>query len=195
MATNLLGDGDHEDFMDFQEEELAGSSSNLADRKFDAIIGHVEDIIMEDGFHSLKDDFMEKYYGVFEDTEENKFEYTDLFNQYTKLIEKYIEEQLTARIPAFCMEEFLKQLTKRKDNLEGEIFEILYTFSDFLAFKELMLDYKADKEGTCIDMGDGLIVTPFTINNTKTPSSSLPSSGSTTTSTSQGGSSESKGSS
>eukprot|EP00057_Strongylocentrotus_purpuratus_P031483 XP_784775.3 PREDICTED: ADP-ribosylation factor-like protein 2-binding protein [Strongylocentrotus purpuratus] len=195
MATNLLGDGDHDDFMDFQEE-LAGSSSNLADRKFDAIIGHIEDIIMEDGFHSLKDDFMEKHYEVFEDTEENKFEYTDIFNQYTRLIEKYIEEQLTARIPAFCMEEFLKQLLKRKDKLEGEIFEILYTFSDFVAFKELMVDYRADKEGTCIDMGDNLIVTPFTVNNTKAPSSSSssstkPASGSSSTS----GPSEATGSS
>ena len=32
---------------------------------------------------------------------------------------------------------------ERKDELEGEIFEILLTFSDFMAFKEMVLDYRA----------------------------------------------------
>ncbi|XP_072169354.1 ADP-ribosylation factor-like protein 2-binding protein [Diadema setosum] len=201
MATNLLGDGDHEEFMDFQEEELAGSSSNLADRKFDSVIGHIEDIIMEDGFQDLQNGFMNKHYHIFEDVEENKMEYTDIFNQYTSLIEKYIEEQLVARIPAFCMDEFLKQLAKRKDKLEGEIFEILFTFSDFLAFKELMLDFKADKEGTSIDLGAGIIVTPFSVDSaskhtasttTSTPASGPPPSSSSSSSSSSSTSSRSK---
>ena len=32
--------------MDFQEEQLAMSSSSLSDTKFDITIGHIEDIIM-----------------------------------------------------------------------------------------------------------------------------------------------------
>ena len=31
----------------------------------------------------------------------------------------------------------------RKDELEGEVFEMLLTFSDFLSFKEMFIDYKA----------------------------------------------------
>lgn len=34
-------------------------------------------------------------------------------------------------------------LRKRRSELEGEVFEILLTFTDFLAFKELLLDYRA----------------------------------------------------
>ena len=34
-------------------------------------------------------------------------------------------------------------LRARRKHLEGEIFEILLTFTDFLVFKELILDYKA----------------------------------------------------
>jgi len=34
----------------------------------------------------------------------------------------------------------------RKDELDGEIFEILLTFTDFLPFKEMVLDYKAVSE-------------------------------------------------
>jgi hypothetical protein len=31
----------------------------------------------------------------------------------------------------------------RKDELDGEVFDMLLTFSDFTAFKEMFLDYKA----------------------------------------------------
>jgi len=30
----------------------------------------------------------------------------------------------------------------RRDELDGEVFEILLTFTDFVSFKEMMLDYK-----------------------------------------------------
>lgn len=32
---------------------------------------------------------------------------------------------------------------KNQDHLDGEVFEMLYTLSDFSAFKEMILDYKA----------------------------------------------------
>jgi ADP-ribosylation factor 2-binding protein len=32
---------------------------------------------------------------------------------------------------------------ERKDELDGEIFEMLLTFSDFMTFKEMFLDFKA----------------------------------------------------
>ena len=31
----------------------------------------------------------------------------------------------------------------RRKHLDGEVFEMLLTFTDFVAFKELILDYKA----------------------------------------------------
>ena len=33
--------------------------------------------------------------------------------------------------------------SERKNELEGEIFEMLLTFSDFMTFKEMFLDFKA----------------------------------------------------
>lgn len=38
---------------------------------------------------------------------------------------------------------FLFYFRGKKDNLEGEIFEVLLTLSDFRAFKEIFLDYRA----------------------------------------------------
>ncbi|XP_072013037.1 ADP-ribosylation factor-like protein 2-binding protein [Amphiura filiformis] len=161
MAADKSGGGDGPEPMDFQEEELASSMSSVSDTKFDITIGHIEDIIMEDGFQTLQRDFMEKHYEHFEDTDENKFIYTDIHKNYTTLIETYIDEQLRSRMPGFDMDEFAKQLEKRKESLDGEVFEMLYTFTDFLTFKELFLDYKADKEGRTVDLSCGIMVTPL----------------------------------
>ncbi|XP_033122356.1 ADP-ribosylation factor-like protein 2-binding protein [Anneissia japonica] len=154
--------GEDVESMDFQEEELAKSVSSVSDTKFDITIGHIEDIIMDDAFQLLQRDFMEKHYEEFEDTEENKLIYTEIFNNYVALLNKHIEDELTSRIPDFSMEDFSQQLQKRskKKQLDGEIFEMLLTFSDFISFKEMFLDYKAEKEGTAIDLTSGMMITP-----------------------------------
>jgi ADP-ribosylation factor-like protein 2-binding protein len=38
---------------------------------------------------------------------------------------------------------WLPVFRQRKDEIEGEIFEILLMFTDFVAFKEMILDYRA----------------------------------------------------
>lgn len=44
-------------------------------------------LIAEDEFQTLQNDFMEKYYLEFEDTEENKFCYTDIHREYVSFSE------------------------------------------------------------------------------------------------------------
>ena len=63
------------------------------------------------------------------------------------------------RMPGFSMSSFLSELSRQRKELEGEIFEMLLTFTDFEAFKEMMLDYRNDKEGRGIDLSDGICVT------------------------------------
>ena len=72
---------------------------------------------------------MDKHYHHFEDVEENKFIYTDIFKEYvsglppptlvsdclslslqTELIETHLESELKLRIPGFVMEKFMKTL-------------------------------------------------------------------------------------
>ncbi|XP_064610792.1 ADP-ribosylation factor-like protein 2-binding protein [Liolophura sinensis] len=143
------------------DEDFATSCSSDVDTTFDMTIGHIEDIIMDEEFQAMQTDFMEKYYQNFVDTEENKFIYTDIQKEYTQLIERRLEQELLQRIPGFNMAEFTRQLITRKNELEGEIFEILLTFTDFMAFKEMFLDYKAEKEGRVVDFSDGILVTPL----------------------------------
>ncbi|XP_032237528.2 ADP-ribosylation factor-like protein 2-binding protein [Nematostella vectensis] len=141
------------------EENLAvGRSSSRSDKKFDTTVGHLEDIIMEESFQTIVKNFMEEHYQHFEDTEENKLIYTDIFKEYVNKIEKYIDEQLHRRMQSFNMEEFMKNLQRRPEQIDGDIYDILISFTDFLAFKQTMLDYKAEKEGTAIDFSDLMTV-------------------------------------
>uniref|UniRef100_A0A5F8GJL4 ADP-ribosylation factor-like protein 2-binding protein n=1 Tax=Monodelphis domestica TaxID=13616 RepID=A0A5F8GJL4_MONDO len=156
--------------------------SSPSDAEFDAVVGCIEDIIMDGEFQLLQRNFMEKYYQEFEDTEENKLIYTPIFNEYISLVEKYIEEQLLERIPGFNMATFTTTLQQHKDEVAGDIFDMLLTFTDFLAFKEMFLDYRAalevtivpicrklalywgynmetEKEGRSLDLSSGLVVT------------------------------------
>lgn len=86
-------------------------SSSAADTAFDAVIGMIEDIIMsmffflfnllnktarfyvyygfflylwflDEEFRLLQQNFMEKHYQEFDDSEENKLSYTTIFNDY-----------------------------------------------------------------------------------------------------------------
>ncbi|XP_004069877.1 ADP-ribosylation factor-like protein 2-binding protein [Oryzias latipes] len=137
------------------EEIIAVSCSSEADSAFDAVIGCIEDIFMEDQFQQLRGDFMEKYYLEFDGLDENKLSYTSIFNEYVGLLEKHLEQKLMERIPNFNMNTFTELLMQHKDEVQGDIFDTLLTFTDFLAFKEMFLDYKADREGG----GQGLVVT------------------------------------
>ena len=51
---------------------------------------------------------------VFENTDENKLEYTRIFESYTKMIESFVMESLTAQLPGFAMDEFLGMLQARE---------------------------------------------------------------------------------
>jgi len=144
-----------------EEEILALGRSNAVDEKFDHTIGALEDIIMGDDFQDLQDNFMEKYYNEFEDTEENKLVYMDIFKEYTDMLECHIEQKLKEKVANFSMDEFQKSLISRKDQIDFDIFEMLQTLTDFLEFKQMFLNYKAMKEGRTIDLSRGIVVTNF----------------------------------
>ena len=74
-------------------------SSNIEDARFDETIGCIQDILLgtkhpvaimcvnfilsqDEEFNKMKRSFMERHYHHFEDTDENKFIYTDIFQQY-----------------------------------------------------------------------------------------------------------------
>nr|XP_046149510.1 ADP-ribosylation factor-like protein 2-binding protein isoform X1 [Oncorhynchus gorbuscha] len=164
---NLLGGGENiVEMVDLDEENFAVSNSSDSDAAFDAVIGSIEDIIMEDDFQHMQQSFMEKHYLEFDDSEENKLTYTPIFNEYIELLEKQLEQQLMERIPGFNMSTFTQLLKQHKDEVSGDIFDMLLTFTDFMTFKEMFIDYRAhpyllclqEREGRGLDLSDGLVV-------------------------------------
>lgn len=149
-------------------DDINFSSMSLddSDRNFFKIIGHIEEIIIRDKFKELLNNFLEQHYREFEDTDENKLVYMDVFKKYTEVIEKFIEDELHKTVDNFSMQFFEKELVKRQNELDGEIFEVLSTFNDFLAFKTMFLDYKEVKEGEAIDFSKDLLVTKYEVDTT-----------------------------
>ncbi|CAF0720357.1 unnamed protein product [Brachionus calyciflorus] len=157
-----------------EEDILVAKSVNAADSRFDLITGTIEDIITETKFQQIQNEFLDKNYKHFEDSEENKLIYTTIHKEYINLVEKYLETQLKKRIENFSMDQYMNELMSRRDELDGEIFEILLTFEDFLEFKELMLSHKASKEGRNLDLSSCLCVQSinFGSNSNSKPSNS-----------------------
>lgn len=129
------------------------------DRTFDEVIGHIEDLLLEEDFQALQQKFLEKYWDVFEPVEDNKLIYTDIFNEYNTAVEAYIVNYLRKIMPQFTVDTLLHQLNEKQTELDGEVFEVLSTITDFLAFKEMFLDYRAMKEGKVADLSCGISVT------------------------------------
>ncbi|XP_063234650.1 ADP-ribosylation factor-like protein 2-binding protein isoform X3 [Bacillus rossius redtenbacheri] len=149
LTALKISDGDGVDMQDSTEE----------DQLFDSTVGHIEEMLMDVGFQKLQKEFMEKYWCEFEDKEENKLSYMTIFQEYIQSIEKYIENFLMQKIQNFSMDDFVQSLHDRKDKLDGEVFEMMFTFSDFVAFKEMFLDYRAAKEGTIHDLSQDILIT------------------------------------
>lgn len=63
-------------------------------QNIDVIIGHIEDIIMDEKFQGIQKNFFEENCDIFTNEEENKFEYTVVFGKYVEIIETYISKEL-----------------------------------------------------------------------------------------------------
>ena len=55
--------------------------------KSDAIFQELREIIYDKDFLQAQDDFFEKHHQEFEDTEENKLSYTQIYEQFVSLLE------------------------------------------------------------------------------------------------------------
>eukprot|EP01111_Echinosteliopsis_oligospora_P009706 TRINITY_DN2896_c0_g1_i1.p1 TRINITY_DN2896_c0_g1~~TRINITY_DN2896_c0_g1_i1.p1 ORF type:complete len:134 (-),score=26.03 TRINITY_DN2896_c0_g1_i1:58-459(-) len=114
---------------------------------FDMVVGKIEDMFLDKDFTNLTNEFIRQYCHHFEEGEENRLIYTEIFNKYTKQIEAAVESHLHKVIPEYSQDKFLKELKKKQpEELEGEVFDLLLSFSDFTTFKELMLSAKRGKQ-------------------------------------------------
>mmetsp|Transcript_6614 Transcript_6614/g.10426 ORF Transcript_6614/g.10426 Transcript_6614/m.10426 type:complete len:196 (+) Transcript_6614:157-744(+) len=135
--------------MDGDEDMICcGEGGSDEDNEFDNTVGVLEEIIMDPKFVNLQNNFCRQHCTIFEDTEENKLEYTGIFNEYTDVIEGYLEKRLKKRIPGFELDKFAHMCEKRKDEITGDVFDILLSCGDFSEFKFLMLSHKSAMRGS-----------------------------------------------
>lgn len=85
-------------------------STEDSERRFTETIGCIEDMLVDEKFLDLRSDFMERHWREFDESEENKLIYTEIFVKYQETVEKYIVEQLRKNVKGFNMCEFEKEL-------------------------------------------------------------------------------------
>ena len=109
------------------EEVILGSSNpgSADDQEFDTIVGCLEDLLISEEFSDVQSAFCREYCGVFEAGEESKLVYTDVFEQYTELIEGHIQGYLSEVHPGFEMAKFGAMLADRGDEITGDVFDML----------------------------------------------------------------------
>lgn len=140
-AEMLVGDGDEVDNQD--TEFTIEQATSAEDGAFDSTVGALEEIVISDEFQALLSDFCHENAHHFEDSEENKLIYTELFKKYSDLIEGQLEEKLKARIPGFDMGAFSEELERRgQEEVDSSVFDLLVTLGDFESFKQHMLETK-----------------------------------------------------
>lgn len=74
------------------------------------VIGHIENLVMDEDFQNILNHFMESYYKQFDNKDENKIVYMEIFQLYTTAIEDFIVGQLNERMGFFDMERFVEEL-------------------------------------------------------------------------------------
>lgn len=123
-GTQNLVDPDN---LDDDEEDFCindtGDNCDEGDLLFDSIVGELEDIAVSSEFQKVMLNFCQEHCDKFDDDEENKLEYTDIFNQWTETIESFIENRLKLVVEDFSTSNFLQQLSDRGNALENEIME------------------------------------------------------------------------
>jgi len=144
-----LGADDSFEFGEDGEEVFDNGGSGTADdNEFDFIVGALEEILMGGEFTDVQNAFFERHMAGFTADDENKVEYMGVFQSYCTEMEECLEGKLKERMPRFTLSAFESMLSDRRDEISGDIFDTLLSFSDFEEFKQQLLAYKTSRTGT-----------------------------------------------
>eukprot|EP01064_Diplonema_japonicum_P036945 TRINITY_DN8501_c0_g1_i1.p1 TRINITY_DN8501_c0_g1~~TRINITY_DN8501_c0_g1_i1.p1 ORF type:complete len:320 (+),score=84.74 TRINITY_DN8501_c0_g1_i1:34-993(+) len=113
------------------------------DEKFDLAQSVLEEMLEADPrFWQIQIDFKDKHCNIFEDAEENKLQYTSVHQEWVAIMDSYITKKLTHTIKNFSVSDFMEILEVRSDEVSGEVWSFLLSFTDFQTFKTTMLNHK-----------------------------------------------------
>ncbi|CAG9466029.1 unnamed protein product [Pedinophyceae sp. YPF-701] len=138
-----MGDLDGSDAGPQEEVEFVCNGANVdeATNRFDRVVGALEEALLDEAVFQAQEDFSRQHCGLFEEGEENRLEYMDVYAQWNALLERILEERLQGT--GVTMQEVMAAISERGEGeLGAEVFDLLLSMADFEAFKALMLDYK-----------------------------------------------------
>lgn len=70
---------------------------NEEDDEFDSIVGTLQEIVLDPQFVQLQNNFFQKNCEVFEEVEENKIVYMEIFKSYQTILEDFINKVIKKR--------------------------------------------------------------------------------------------------
>ena len=122
------------------------------------IFNEVVTIVSDAKFLADQMEFFEKHYSIFEDTEENKLEYSPIYESYVYILESVIDSKLKEKFQPSETEDFYKSFKaniKTYEEINSDALDVLYGFIDFDKFKDKMVKFKQNsaKEGTDMTAG------------------------------------------
>jgi len=156
---NTNKDTMEKEFADEEEFEFKNTGGqNKEDDEFDQVVGSLQDIVLESGFEKSQNEFLDKNCSTFEDKDENKMNYMNIFKEYQDKIENFIEKRLKEGKPDLNMKDFLSQVESRIDEIDPQLLDMLLSFTDFQLFKEHMLAYKSQQKAEEAKEGKNLMI-------------------------------------
>lgn len=97
-------------------------------------------------------DFMDTYQDEFDYEEENKLCYMEIFHKYQHVVESFLLKQIHTTLGCFDLTDLFLELNHTTSPIttlqdQGEVIELIRSLTDFLIFKDLMLDHKTFRSG------------------------------------------------
>lgn len=129
--------------------------------RVEAWLVDIGNVVQEDAFVKWNSEFVDKNCDKFdEQEEENKLEYTSLFEEYIEGVEKHIEEGMKGKSSDFSMEQLMEALpefVKAPDSApnmhSAKAVDLLMGLAEFQTFKSAMILAKKDKHQSASDVG------------------------------------------
>ena len=102
-GSDLLDEDDESEI--FFEVVDSGENENERTNLIDAVVGKLEEILIDETFEERRLEFARENCQAFEDTEENKLVYTELFRAFSTLVEDALVQGMKADFPQFTVRE------------------------------------------------------------------------------------------
>lgn len=110
----------------------------MESNKHDDIFKAICDLIVLSDFISAQQDFYEKHKETFEDTDENKLEYTQIYEAYVLILDSMIDQELYKSYSHEQVQAFyddFKEDVSKYEAINSTAVETLFGFVNFDKFK------------------------------------------------------------